>query len=198
MSEGSTATEPPLVAGRECGSCSVCCVALTINAPGFQKLQGYPCENIMSGGGCAIHLTRPPVCRAFYCGWRQMKWVRQTLRPDVSGVLVRPHDDPAPADGLRGMVFTLLHKGALEAEGLAESVAAAVAAGVPVYLHVPGPPGYSASHARMNEALVNAVLARDKAAVLHILRQAWAKGNAQTRKRIVLAPKPPERTAEAP
>ena len=37
--------DTPLVPGRECGTCNVCCVALTINEPALQKAQGYRCRN---------------------------------------------------------------------------------------------------------------------------------------------------------
>ena len=72
---------------------------------------------------------------------------------------------------------------ALKAEGLAESVAAAVAA---VYLQVPGPPGYTSSQARSNDALRHAVMTKDKPAVLQVLRQARALGEKGERRRIAL------------
>jgi len=65
----------------------------------------------------------------------------------------------------------------VHAEGVAETVAAAVAADAPVFLHVPGPPGHTAAQARLNEALLPAVAARDKKALLEILR----RGRAQAR-----------------
>jgi hypothetical protein len=85
-----------------------------------------------------------------------------------------------------GVIFMLLTKKALKAEGLAESVAAAVAAEVPVYLQVPGPPGYTSSQARLNDALRHAVMTKDKPAVLEVLRQARAQGEQGERRRIVL------------
>jgi hypothetical protein len=181
-------TEVTLVPGRECGACNVCCVALTIDDPELQKPQGYRCRNTLPDKSCAIYASRPRTCRAFYCGYRQLKWVRDTLRPDVSGVLVRLHGEVSPATGETrlGVMFTLLTAAALKAEGLAESVAAAVAADIPVYLHVPGPPGYTAGRARINEALIDAVQARDKAAVLEILRIARAQGRAGKHEPIVL------------
>jgi hypothetical protein len=70
----------------------------------------------------------------------------------------------------------LLTRASLKAEGLAESVAAAVAAGIPTYLNVPGPPGYTSAIARINDVLQDAVLTRNKAEVLNILRRARAAG----------------------
>ncbi len=87
-----------------------------------------------------------------------------------------------------GVIITLLTNASLKAEGLAETVAAAVAAAIPVYLHVPGPPGYTASVARINDVLADAVLLRDKAGVLGILRRARAAGRSGAHRPIVLAP----------
>ncbi len=181
-----TAT-PPLVPGRDCGSCNVCCVALTINEPTLQKLQGFRCRHAQRDNGCAIYESRPPTCRAFYCGWRLLKWVREPLRPDTSGVLIRLHNEVS-ADGATrlGIVLTLLHAAALKAEGLAETVAAAVAADIPLYLHVPGPPGRTSGQARINAPLRHAVHTKDKPAVLEFLRAARARGLTGPHRRIVL------------
>jgi Fe-S-cluster containining protein len=181
--------DPHLVAGRTCGSCNVCCVELTINDPELQKVQGYRCPHSQPDNSCGIYPRRPHTCRTFYCGWRRLKWIREPLKPDRSGVLVRLHGEISKADGTRrlGVEFTLLNAAALNAEGLAESVAAAVAADVPVYLNIPGPPGYTGGQTRINEVLRDAVLVRDKAAVLRILREVRAKGKSGKRQRIVLA-----------
>ena len=186
--EGDAPVEPALLAGRACGSCNVCCVALTIDDPELQKVQGYRCQNARKDNSCAIYHARPQTCRAFHCGWRHLRWVHETLRPDQSGVLVRMHTEVSATDGSgrAGVIVTPLNRAALKAEGLAETVAAAVFAGVPVYLHVPGPPGHTASQARINDALSDAVHARDKAAVLLILRRARAKGLAGEHNPIVL------------
>jgi hypothetical protein len=162
-------------------------VALTIDDPELQKPQGYRCRNTLPNHGCAIYETRPQTCRTYFCGWRRLRWVRETLRPDVSDVLVRLNHEVS-ADGRQtlGIALTLLSNAALKAEGLAETVAAAVFAAIPVYVHVPGPPGYTASQARINEALAGAVAARDKAAVLAILRQARQKGRSGKHEPIVL------------
>ena len=181
--------EAELVAGRTCGSCNVCCVALTIDDPALQKVQGYRCKNTLPDKGCAIYDARPDTCRSFFCGWRRLKWVREPLRPDTSGVLVRLHNEVSTATGTArlGVAFTLLNNAALKAEGLAESIAAAVAADLPVFLHIPGPPGYTDAQVRINEVLREAVYARDKAAVLRILRQVRAKGRSGDHEPIVLS-----------
>lgn len=170
--------EPALVAGRDCGTCNVCCVALTIDDPDLQKVQGFRCRNTLPDKGCAIYEARPRTCRDFNCGWRQLKWVRESLRPDASGVLVRLHYEVSQATGEKrlGVAFTLLNGAALKADGLAETVAAAVAAGIPVYLHIPGPPGYTAAQVRINDALADAVRMRDKPGLLQTLRAIRAQG----------------------
>lgn len=179
---------PNLVPGRECGTCNVCCVALTIDDPDLQKPQGYKCHHAERDHSCAIYATRPQTCRTFFCGWRQLKWIRGTMRPDKSSVLVRMQRNVSRETGEEqlGVIFMLLSKAALKAEGLAESVAAAVAAEVPVWLNVPGKPGYTSSLARINDVLRHAVFTKDKAGVLEILRRARAQGEKGERRRIVL------------
>jgi hypothetical protein len=180
-----TIAELPLVPGRDCGTCSVCCTALTIDDPALQKPQGYRCRNLNSNDRCGIYATRPKTCSDFYCGWRRLKWVRDTLRPDISGVLVGLKYVDAARQHL-GVSFTLLRRSALKAEGLAESVSAAVAADVSVDLIVPGPPGYTSGWARINDALKDAVAMKDKPGVLRVLRQARAMGVNGDHKPIVL------------
>lgn len=199
MPDRDTQDDPQLVAGRECGACNVCCIALTIDDPELQKVQGYRCRHAQRDNSCAIYATRPQTCRTFYCGWRRLKWVRENLRPDRSGVLIQLHGEVSKADGTKrlGVAFTLLNTAALKADGLAESVAAAVAAGIPVFLNIPGPPGYTSAQARINEALEDAVRAKDKAAVLRVLREAHAKGRSGDRRRIVISRRP-DRDAGSP
>jgi len=188
MSDSTPSTNPDLLPGRACGGCNVCCVALTIDDPALRKVQGYRCRHTLPDHGCAIYETRPRTCREFYCGWRQLKWVRETLRPDLSGVLVRLHYEVSAATGAKrlGVIVTLLTDASLKAEGLAETVAAAVAAEIPVYLNVPGPPGHTSGGARINELLSAAVLTRDKAEVLNLLRRARAKGRSGKHRPVVL------------
>jgi hypothetical protein len=180
--------DPQPLPGRACGSCNVCCVALTIDDPALRKVQGYRCPNTLPDHGCAIYEARPNACRSFFCGWRLLKWVPETLRPDTSGVLVGLTHEGADAQGQprRGVTFTLLSGQALKAEGLAETVAAAVAAGIAVYLRVPGPPGYTSSTARINDVLAHAVLTRDKPGVLRVLREARARGRRGAHRPILL------------
>ncbi len=120
--------------------------------------------------------------REFHCGYRRLDWVRDTLRPDQSSVLIGLQYDGPPADPNRrlGVSFSLLSDAALQADRLAETVAAAIAAGLPVWLHVPGPPGCSAAAARVDTVMSEPVRTGDLATVLHILlfRRAQAQEGA--------------------
>lgn len=169
---------PEVLPGRECGSCNVCCVALTIEDRALNKPQGHRCKNAQPDNRCGIYPDRPQTCRIFNCGWRILKWVKPGLRPDQSGVLIQLHGQVSARDGSTslGIVVTLLNEASLEAEGLAETIAAAVYAGVPVYLNIAGPPGFTSAQAQIDDALGPAVHARDKAAVLAILRSARKQG----------------------
>lgn len=184
-----------VIPDRECGSCNVCCVALTINDVALQKVQGYRCKNAQPDNQCAIYEDRPQTCRKFECGWRLLKWVRPGLRPDRSGVLIRVQ---VSKTGEHGVIVTLLDNRSLKAEGLAETVAAAVAAGLPVYLHVPGPPGHTSAQARIDGALVHAVATRDKAALLAVLRDGRRKARAGDFEPIRLGPPGGEATEISP
>src|SRR5579871_1252760 len=114
MSEPRMSMEDRLVPGRECGTCNVCCVDLTINDKTLKKVQGYRCPNTLPDKSCAIYPTRPDTCRTFFCGWRLLKWIRAPLRPDQSGVLVQIQIEAST--GRHGVVFTLLTSAALRAE----------------------------------------------------------------------------------
>lgn len=160
---------------RQCGTCNVCCISLTIDEPKLKKVQGFRCRNLTAEKTCGIYPDRPETCRKFECGWRLLKWVKATLRPDRSRVLITMRE--TKDDGL-GIAVGLLDRSALKAEGLAETIAAAVAAGRPVFLVVPGPPGHTSGHARIDHALAHAVATRDKAAILEFLRKARHAGEA--------------------
>ena len=177
-----------LVAGRECGTCTVCCVVPTIDDLELQKLPGHTCPNCIASGGCAVYETRPQTCRTFFCGWRTLKWMRDTLRPDRSGVLVMLVGDGS-ASGSGGDIaldITLLNRAALSADGLAETIAAAIQARISTFLVVPGPPGYTSARLGLNEKLGRAVKQKDKKALLEGLDKLLAQGRASTKRPAVL------------
>ncbi len=70
---------------RRCGPCSMCCTVLRVDEIG--KLAGTPCSKLAEGGGCAIHETRPAICRAYRCAWLEGRF-REDDRPDLLGAVV--------------------------------------------------------------------------------------------------------------
>ena len=92
----------PLVAGRECGDCVVCCDVLKIDTPALSKPAGALCRH-NTGQGCAIHATRPEICRSWFCGWRRNASLPQTARPDLSGLLVSLDFNRNPRNCLEGV-----------------------------------------------------------------------------------------------
>jgi hypothetical protein len=166
-----------LVPGRGCGTCNACCIWLTIDDPELRKVQGHRCANLQPDSVCAIYSTRPRTCRDYFCGFRRLDWVAATLRPDLSSVLIGLQYDGPPSDPNRrlGVSFSLLSDAALEADSLAETVAAAVAAELPVWLHVPGPPGYTAASARIDAVLREPARIGDFRTILRILQLAHAR-----------------------
>jgi hypothetical protein len=191
MSETQLPRLPPPLAERSCGECNVCCYALTIDEPALAKPQGVRCQHTMSDLSCGIYGTRPATCQNFWCGWRLFRWVR-AMRPDQSGVLIRARYHVS-VDGERpGVVFSLLTPQSLEAEGLLESIAAAVAGGLIVHLNIPGPPGYTSSTARIDEALADVVMRRDKPGMMAVLKDALKEGQDGPRRKIVLKHAPKE------
>jgi hypothetical protein len=75
-----------LIPGRDCGGCTVCCTAMTINKPEIQKQSGVTCRHCKETG-CAIYDSRPPICRAWFCAWRTVEIFDDNWRPDRSGVM---------------------------------------------------------------------------------------------------------------
>jgi hypothetical protein len=59
---------PPLVPGRSCGTCNLCCKVFSIKE--INKPAGQWCSHCERGGrGCTIHDRRPRSCREFFCSW---------------------------------------------------------------------------------------------------------------------------------
>jgi hypothetical protein len=58
---------PTIVAGRSCGSCTLCCRLPDIDL--FDKPANVWCRHCIEGQGCAIYAERPSVCRDFLCLW---------------------------------------------------------------------------------------------------------------------------------
>jgi hypothetical protein len=72
--------------GRACGECSLCCTVLRVDP--LRKLGGVPCiHQDVAGPGCAIHATRPTICRAYTCLWLS-GGLEEADRPDRLGAVL--------------------------------------------------------------------------------------------------------------
>jgi hypothetical protein len=136
-----------LVPGRECGECTLCCSAQNIDKPDVQKASGVLCKHC-TGGGCAIYETRFDVCRAFHCAWRQMPTMDDTWRPDRSGVFV----EFQLLDGVTGLSLMLVGNPlkSVRQPAFIDFVANGVTRNVPLWMTLPGPPGYQGAQSLMN------------------------------------------------
>lgn len=94
MNEGSSA--------RACGDCTLCCELLRVDEIG--KLAGAKCIHQQERGGCAIHASRPSVCRGYRCLWLGGA-LEEVDRPDRLGaVLDLVHPGPTPTLRVREAV----------------------------------------------------------------------------------------------
>jgi hypothetical protein len=127
---------------NDCGDCTVCCMALKIIE--LEKVAGRYCQHCVADKGCGIYESRPDVCRAFFCGWRQVPQLGETWRPDRSGILMMMQDienlpEEHRAAG-RGINFVILGgEKAIQKPGFAEYVATLVSRNVAVYLSADTP-----------------------------------------------------------
>ena len=71
--------------GRACGECSLCCTVLRVDE--LRKQGGTDCAQQRAGGGCAIHPTRPQICRGYRCLWLQ-GGLEEGDRPDRLGAVM--------------------------------------------------------------------------------------------------------------
>lgn len=157
-----------LVPGRECGGCTACCMHLRIDTPELQKPADVACANLVEGGGCAIHASRPPICREWFCGWRQFDYLPDGMRPDRCGIIVRVEGGGFVLNAFRS-TQDYLSPASLNLIGLA------VANEVSVAITTPGRPGHMPCRHRLNPYLADLVKARDrdgvKAAVARIIEE---------------------------
>ena len=159
------------VPGRECGGCTVCCVLLEIQEPSIAKPAGVACRHLMEGTGCAIHATRPDVCRTWMCGWRLIPGLSDEWRPDRSGILI--YQIPCHEPGFVTTAFILcLMRGTehLKDMGLLGFVQHCVTTGVPLYLslHLGGP---QREHRFLNRLLAPLVQKNDGDGFIAALHQ---------------------------
>lgn len=67
-------------AGRDCGTCALCCKVYDVPAVG--SVAGTWCRHCVPGRGCGIHATRPDHCRAFFCLWMTQDFLGPEWKPD--------------------------------------------------------------------------------------------------------------------
>ena len=69
-----------VVAGRECGSCTLCCKVAAVEE--VNKPNGVWCPHCVAGKRCTIYQQRPPSCRSFYCQWMVEKGLGPEWKPE--------------------------------------------------------------------------------------------------------------------
>lgn len=75
-----------LVPGRNCGTCSLCCILPEIAE--FDKPANQPCRHCVAGGGCDAYDARPATCRDFYCLWRTEAALTPEWEPQISRMML--------------------------------------------------------------------------------------------------------------
>jgi hypothetical protein len=102
----------PVVPGRACGTCTMCCRTLAIAE--LAKPAGTECAHCIAGSGCGIYASRPTVCGEFYCGYLVLPFVDARWFPDSCGMMVFPnadqkrlavHVDPARPDAWKAAPY---------------------------------------------------------------------------------------------
>ena len=158
---------------RACGPCTVCCVVLKIDVPELRKKARVPCRHL-TGSGCGIYESRPPVCRQFLCGWRLFEELGDDWRPDQSGVLalrMAPDELPTAWRGAPYGVHLVVIGGeaAVMRPAFAAYVARLLASRIPVLLSAASP------HILLNEhieANCDAAFLKERLAELYALLHA--------------------------
>jgi hypothetical protein len=183
-----------LVAGRQCGECTVCCTTLHIDTAEFRKRPGIRCQHLCAQG-CSIYATRPIACRTYHCGWRYLGFLSESWRPDRSGVLLAfTPPDELPKGYTTGVSLILIARPpSAFARALYHYVAHLIADGVHVMLAVPGPPGEYPSVALLNDELRDAVSRNDNAPIEAIFAEALALSEVPSPRFKQVKPAPPAR-----
>ncbi len=76
----------PLVPGRACGDCTLCCKLIGIDA--LNKPAGSWCPHCAPGKGCTIYAERPAECRTFHCSWLTTPNLGPEWRPTKSKMVL--------------------------------------------------------------------------------------------------------------
>lgn len=74
------------VAGRSCGTCTLCCRLPDINL--FEKPANVWCRHCVEEKGCSIYEHRPSVCRDFLCLWMTDEKLGEEWNPSRSHMMI--------------------------------------------------------------------------------------------------------------
>ena len=77
---------PATIAGRSCGTCTLCCRLPDIDL--FDKPANVWCRHCVAGKGCSIYADRPSVCRDFLCLWMTDAGFAEIWEPSRSHMMV--------------------------------------------------------------------------------------------------------------
>ena len=69
-----------VVAGRECGTCTLCCKVAAVEE--VDKPNGVWCSHCVPGKRCTVYDQRPASCRSFYCQWMVEKGLGPEWKPE--------------------------------------------------------------------------------------------------------------------
>jgi hypothetical protein len=83
-----TSDPNPIVSGRSCGTCTLCCKVLKIWE--LDKPPGVWCRHCKPGSGCMIYSGRPQECRTFHCGYLTNPDLGEEWKPSHSKIVVVP------------------------------------------------------------------------------------------------------------
>jgi Fe-S-cluster containining protein len=157
---------------RGCGDCNACCQHLWIDDPELQKPLGVLCTNWKSGCGCTIYDSRPPACRAFLCGWRQLEALPLEWRPDHSKILMITEKQDIPPQYIQSAVkFILLDVRAVTWPPLVERLAHLVEQRLPAFLQVTDPATGQAQKLFITDVLKPVVATRHYQTICNTLLQ---------------------------
>ena len=142
-----------LVPGRACSACTLCCTVLSIDTPRLQKVPGVTCDHC--AGGCAIHTTRPDICRQFFCAWRTLEILSSDWRPDMSGIFAQLETEDIPDSFAMRTAISLMLVGpnpikTIRQKQFIDFVVTGIKDGIPIFLSLPGPKGHEAAKLILN------------------------------------------------
>ena len=98
----------PVLSGRACGACTLCCKVLSIRELG--KPGGDWCRHCDIRRGCGIYDDRPSECRTFHCGYltwpmTDERWFparcKMVIASELGGKRVAIHVDPGRPNAWR-------------------------------------------------------------------------------------------------